>query len=75
MIPILATEISLRPLVGILLLCAAACTFGLTLPIKEGLWESVVNKDDGTVDFAHPRLPHPTKLCRDDDEDKFTSRL
>jgi hypothetical protein len=38
-------------LIGILLLCAAASTFGQTLPIKEGLWETVVYKDDGTPDF------------------------
>jgi hypothetical protein len=31
------------------MLCAAACTFGQTLPIKEGLWESTVLNDDGTT--------------------------
>ena len=38
----------MRILIGVLLLCAAACTFGQTLPIKEGLWETVVYNDDGT---------------------------
>jgi hypothetical protein len=35
-------------LLGILLLCAAICSFGQTLPIKEGLWESTAYNDDGT---------------------------
>jgi Protein of unknown function (DUF3617) len=35
-------------LLGILLLCAAVCAFGQTLPIKEGLWESTAYNDDGT---------------------------
>jgi hypothetical protein len=35
--------------IGILLLCAAACSFGQTLPIKEGLWETTVLNDDGTT--------------------------
>jgi hypothetical protein len=39
----------MRILIGILLLCAAACTFGQTLPIKEGLWEQTVLNDDGTT--------------------------
>ena len=39
----------MRILIGILLLCAAACTFGQTLPIIEGLWESTVLNDDGTT--------------------------
>ncbi len=41
----------MRILIGIPLLCAAACAVGQTLPIKEGLWEIVINKDDGTADF------------------------
>ena len=39
----------MRILIGILLLCASARTFGQTLPIKEGLWESIVLNDDGTT--------------------------
>jgi hypothetical protein len=39
----------MRILVGILLLSAAACAFGQTLPIKEGLWETTVLNDDGTT--------------------------
>ena len=39
----------MRILIGTLLLCAAACTFGQTLPLKEGLWESIVLNDDGTT--------------------------
>lgn len=39
----------MRILIGILLLCAAACTFGKTLPIKEGIWKNTVLNDDGTV--------------------------
>ena len=35
-------------LLGILLLCAA-CAFGQSLPVKEGLWESIVYDDDGTT--------------------------
>jgi hypothetical protein len=35
-------------LLGILFLCAA-CTFGQSLPVKEGLWESIVYDDDGTT--------------------------
>ena len=35
--------------IAILLLCAAASTFGQTLPIKEGLWETTVLNDDGTT--------------------------
>ncbi len=41
----------MRILIGILLLCAATYAVGQTLPIKEGLWEIVINKDDGTADF------------------------
>ncbi len=41
----------MRILIGILLLSSAACTFGQTLPVKEGLWEIVFYKDDGTADF------------------------
>ena len=37
--------------IGILLLSAAACSFGQTLPVKEGLWEIVFYKDDGAADF------------------------
>jgi len=39
----------MRILIGFLLLCTAAFTFGQTLPIKEGLWESTVLNDDGTI--------------------------
>lgn len=39
----------MRILIGIVLLCAAACTFGQTLPIKEGLWENSVLDDDGSL--------------------------
>jgi hypothetical protein len=39
----------MRILIGILLLCAAACAFGQNLPIKEGLWENTVLDDDGSV--------------------------
>ena len=39
----------MRILIGVLLLCAAANTFGQTLPIKEGLWENTVLDDDGSV--------------------------
>ena len=35
-------------LLGTLLLCAAVCSFGQTLPIKEGLWESTAYNDGGT---------------------------
>ncbi len=42
---------TMRILIGILLLCAATSTFSQTLPIKEGHWETVVYKDDGTPDF------------------------
>ena len=41
--------LTMRILIGILMLCAAACTFGQTLPIKEGLWESTALNDDGTI--------------------------
>jgi hypothetical protein len=41
----------MRILIGVLSLCAAACTFGQTLPIKEGLWEIVVYDDDGPAGF------------------------
>src|ERR1700689_3619513 len=37
-----------RTLLGILFLCAAVSAFGQTLPIKEGLWESIAYNDDGT---------------------------
>lgn len=39
----------MRILIGIVLLCAAACVFGQTLPIKEGLWENTVLDDDGSA--------------------------
>ncbi|HXS76139.1 MAG TPA: DUF3617 family protein [Terracidiphilus sp.] len=39
----------MRILTGILLLFAAASTFSQTLSIKEGLWESTVLDDDGSV--------------------------
>lgn len=39
----------MRILIGVLLLLAAACTFGQNLPIKEGLWENTVVDDDGSV--------------------------
>jgi hypothetical protein len=39
----------MRILIGIVLLCAAACTFGQTLPVKEGLWENTVLDDDGSL--------------------------
>ncbi|MGA8089324.1 MAG: DUF3617 family protein [Terracidiphilus sp.] len=39
----------MRILIGILLLCAAACAFGQNLPIREGLWENTVLDDDGSV--------------------------
>lgn len=39
----------MRFLTGILLLCATACAFGQTLPVKEGLWENTVFEDDGSV--------------------------
>ncbi|HKR26600.1 MAG TPA: DUF3617 family protein [Terriglobales bacterium] len=39
----------MRILIGILLLCAAAPSYGQTLPIKEGLWEIVIYNDDGTA--------------------------
>lgn len=35
-------------LLGILFLCAAASAFGQSLPVKEGLWETIVYDDDGT---------------------------
>ena len=34
-------------LLGVLFL-SAACAFGQTLPIKEGLWENTAYNDDGT---------------------------
>jgi hypothetical protein len=37
-----------RSLLGILLVCSAVSAFGQTLPIKEGLWESIAYNDDGT---------------------------
>jgi Protein of unknown function (DUF3617) len=39
----------MRILISVLLLCAAANTFGQNLPIKEGLWENTVLDDDGSV--------------------------
>jgi hypothetical protein len=39
----------MRILIGSVLLCAAACVFGQTLPIKEGLWENTVLDDDGSA--------------------------
>ena len=30
------------------LLCAAVCAVGQSLPVKEGLWETVIYDDDGT---------------------------
>lgn len=39
----------MRILISVLLFLAAACTFGQTLPIKEGLWENTVLDDDGSV--------------------------
>ena len=39
----------MRILIGVLLLCSAANTFGQNLPIKEGLWENTVLDDDGSV--------------------------
>jgi hypothetical protein len=39
----------MRILIGVLLLCAAANTFGQDLPIKEGLWENTVLDDDGAI--------------------------
>ena len=36
-------------LLGILFLCAAACAFGQSLPVKDGLWETIVYDDDGTA--------------------------
>jgi len=39
----------MRILIGIVLLCTAACACGQTLPIKEGLWENTVLDDDGSV--------------------------
>ena len=51
----------MRILIGVLLLFAAACTFGQTLPIKEGLWENVVYNDDGTPSFrSHDCLTQKT---------------
>jgi hypothetical protein len=41
--------LSLQASLAIFMLCAAACTFGQTLSIKEGLWESTVLNDDGTT--------------------------
>ena len=35
-------------LLGSLFLCAAVCAFGQSLPLKDGLWESVIYDDDGT---------------------------
>ena len=34
---------------AVLFLCAAGCSFGQTLPVKEGLWESIVYDDDGST--------------------------
>ena len=39
----------MRILIGILLLFAAACSFGQNLPIRDGLWENTVLDDDGSV--------------------------
>jgi hypothetical protein len=39
----------MRILIGVVLFCAAACTFGQTLPIKEGLWENTVLDDHGSA--------------------------
>ncbi|HEY2468269.1 MAG TPA: DUF3617 family protein [Terracidiphilus sp.] len=39
----------MRIVIGFLLLCAAARTFGQTLPVKEGLWENTVLNDDGST--------------------------
>lgn len=39
----------MRILIGVLLLLSAACAFGQTLPIKEGLWENTIFDDDGSV--------------------------
>ena len=41
----------MRILSGILLLCVAACAFGQTLPIKEGLWENTIVNDDGSANM------------------------
>ena len=35
-------------LLVVVFLCAA-CAFGQTLPVKEGLWETIVYDDDGTA--------------------------
>ena len=34
-------------LLGILFLCGAVCAFAQTLPVKEGLWETIIYDDDG----------------------------
>ena len=34
---------------AVLLLYAAGCSFGQTLPVKEGLWEAIVYDDDGST--------------------------
>ena len=39
----------MRILIGVLLLFAAANSFGQNLPIREGLWENTVLDDDGSV--------------------------
>ena len=39
----------MRILIGVLFFCAAACIFGQNLPIREGLWESTVLDEDGSV--------------------------
>ena len=39
----------MRILIGVLFFCTAACVFGQTLPIREGLWENTVLDDDGSV--------------------------
>jgi hypothetical protein len=45
------SSIAMRILISILLLSAAASTFGQTLPVKDGLWEMLVYNDDGTPGF------------------------
>ena len=45
------TEVRLMKgiLLGFLFLSFAACAFGQSLPVKEGLWESTVYDDDGSI--------------------------
>ena len=38
----------MQVLIGVLLLCGAACSFGQTLALKEGLWETTMLNDDGS---------------------------